>query len=80
MNTKMTQNNSDKNNEIKVVLTKSQINNIMIFLDRVRYNGFKEINAVQEIMSALQSEIKNEQMSQPHSKNIPDRQNYPENL
>ena len=33
-------------------------NNIFVFLDRVKYDGIKEITAVNEIMSVLSSPVK----------------------
>ena len=42
---------------VKFEMTKEQLNNLMVFLDRVDYKGFKEVGAIQEIMVALQSPI-----------------------
>ena len=40
---------------VKFEMTKEQLSNLMVFLDRVSYKGFREIGVIQEIMVALQS-------------------------
>ena len=40
---------------VKFEMTKEQLRNLMVFLDRVSYKGFREIGLVQEIMVALQN-------------------------
>lgn len=41
----------------QIELTDVQINNLMIFLDRVELKGFKEIQAMNEIVNALTPKI-----------------------
>jgi len=38
---------------LKITFTEQQINNMMIFLDRVPIKGIKEIQAMNEILNAL---------------------------
>lgn len=45
-----------KMEHVNLIFTKKQIQNLMAFLDRVSYQGFNEIAAVQEIMAVLQSD------------------------
>ena len=35
---------------LRIELTTDQITNLTVFLDRVSYKGFKEIEAIQDIM------------------------------
>jgi hypothetical protein len=42
---------------MKYELSEQIINNILIFLDRCEVKGFKEINAMQEIINNLNSPI-----------------------
>ena len=43
--------------KVRIEMTKEQIDNLISFLDRVSYRGFREIGLIQEIMVALQSPI-----------------------
>lgn len=59
---------------VKVIFTEDQINNVMVFLDRVRYNGLKDISAVQSIISAMQNgevQDKGVYTSEPPNSNRP---------
>ena len=42
---------------VKIEMTKEQIGNLMVFLDRVSYKGFGEVGVIQGIIVALQSPI-----------------------
>jgi len=45
---------------MKFELSEQTINNILIFLDRCEIKGFKEIQAMQDIINKLNSPIKEE--------------------
>lgn len=47
-----------ENNKIKVELTQQVINNIFVFLNRVKYEGFSEVDAINEIRTAFANPIK----------------------
>lgn len=44
---------------MKYELTESQINNLIVFLNRVNYEGLKDINAINEILQSLNNPIDN---------------------
>lgn len=39
-----------------IMLTEQQLQNLLVFLNRVEYKGFSEVKAISEIMMALESE------------------------
>lgn len=41
------------NENIKLQLNKSQLNNLILFLNKVEYKGLDEVQAIQEILSAI---------------------------
>lgn len=40
---------------MKYELSNEVVNNLMVFLDRVQVKGFQEIQALQEVVNALQN-------------------------
>lgn len=42
---------------LKFELNEQQLNNLIVFLDRVPYKGFQEIQAIDEIMAALRNPV-----------------------
>jgi hypothetical protein len=45
---------------MKFEISEQVINNLLAFLDRIEYKGFKEIAAINEIMNVLNSTVKEE--------------------
>lgn len=51
--------------ELIIELNESQLNNLILFLDRIEYKGLKEVEAINSITSALRnSKIKDEVQSE----------------
>jgi len=47
----------------KIILSDNQLANLFIFLDRVEIKGFKEVQAINELLSALNNPLNEEQES-----------------
>ena len=45
---------------MKIEISEQVQNNLLAFLDRIEYKGFKEVAAINEIMKALNTPLKEE--------------------
>lgn len=46
---------------MKIEFAEQQLQNLIVFLDRVKYEGLKEVQAISEIMGVLNNPIKDEE-------------------